>query len=77
MIVGASHASPHGKGSGASYVVFGKAGGFAPNIDLSTLDGSNGFQISRITSYNVCYTKLLRPFDEIFVPSIHKAGQIP
>ena len=28
---------------GASYVVFGKASGFAANLDLSSLDGSNGF----------------------------------
>jgi hypothetical protein len=27
-------------------VVFGKAGGFAASLDLSTLDGSNGFQIN-------------------------------
>ena len=32
--------------SGASYVVFGKAAGFAASLDLSTLDGSNGFKIS-------------------------------
>ena len=30
---------------GASYVVFGAAGGFDPSIDLSMLDGSNGFRI--------------------------------
>ncbi len=46
LIVGADFADPHGNGSGASYVVFGKAGGFAANIDLSTLDGTNGFEIS-------------------------------
>ena len=32
--------------SGASYVVFGKASGFAANLDLSSLDGSNGFKLS-------------------------------
>ena len=31
--------------AGVSYVVFGKAGGFAADLDLSTLDGSNGFQL--------------------------------
>ncbi|MEJ1968238.1 MAG: type I secretion C-terminal target domain-containing protein [Rhizomicrobium sp.] len=46
LIIGASSADPHGSASGASYVVFGHAGGFAANIDLSTLDGSNGFEIS-------------------------------
>ena len=36
LIVGAPYADPHGTNSGASYVVFGKASGFAANIDLST-----------------------------------------
>ena len=36
LIVGAIVADPHGSYSGASYVVFGKATGFAANLDLST-----------------------------------------
>src|SRR4029453_8010985 len=40
LIVGA-----HGIQSGASYVVFGQASGFAANIDLSSLDGSTGFKL--------------------------------
>ena len=46
LIVGAPGADPNGSYSGASYVVFGQAGGFAADIDLSDLDGTNGFQIS-------------------------------
>ena len=46
VIVGASLADPNGSGSGASYVVFGKAGGFASNVGLSSLDGSTGFRLS-------------------------------
>jgi hypothetical protein len=46
LIVGASAADPHGGNSGASYVVFGKASGFAANIDLSSLDGATGFKLS-------------------------------
>jgi len=46
LIVGANSADPNGNASGASYVVFGKASGFATNLELSSLDGSNGFQIS-------------------------------
>jgi len=46
LIIGARLADPNGSDSGASYVVFGKAGGFAANLDLSTLDGSNGFKLS-------------------------------
>ena len=48
LIVGAYYADPHGISSGASYVVFGKASGFAANIDLSSLDGSNGFKLSGV-----------------------------
>ena len=50
LIVGATHADPHGSGSGASYVVFGKASGFAANLDLSSLDGSNGFKLSGVAA---------------------------
>src|SRR3954462_13900482 len=46
LIVGASFADPNGGNSGASYVVFGKASGFAANIDLSTLNGTTGFKLS-------------------------------
>ena len=47
VIVGAPAASSlNGSSSGASYVVFGKATGFASNINLSSLDGSNGFKLS-------------------------------
>ncbi len=50
LIIGAEYAdpigAPPGTDSGASYVVFGKASGFGANLDLSTLDGSNGFQIN-------------------------------
>ena len=41
---------PNGSGSGASYVVFGKASGFAANLNLSTLDGSNGFKLSGVAA---------------------------
>ncbi|PLX38238.1 MAG: hypothetical protein C0606_08460 [Hyphomicrobiales bacterium] len=46
LIVGAPYADPNGVASGASYVVFGKASGFAANLELSSLDGTNGFQIN-------------------------------
>jgi Ca2+-binding RTX toxin-like protein len=50
LLIGARFASPNGK-SGAAYVVFGKAQGFAANLDLSSLDGSNGFRIHGEQSY--------------------------
>jgi Ca2+-binding RTX toxin-like protein len=46
LIIGALGADPNGSNSGASYVVFGKASGFAANLNLSTLNGITGFQIS-------------------------------
>jgi hypothetical protein len=45
-IIGARGADPNGSYSGSSYLVFGAAGGFGANLDLSALNGSNGFQIS-------------------------------
>ena len=50
VIVGARFASPHGGYSGASYVVFGKAGGFAANLDLAGLNGTNGFKLSGVSA---------------------------
>ncbi|MDZ7905314.1 MAG: integrin alpha [Cypionkella sp.] len=46
LIIGAWGADPNGGYSGASYVVFGAASGFAADLNLSTLNGSNGFQIN-------------------------------
>jgi hypothetical protein len=49
LIVGARFADPNGKSSaGESYVVFGTNQGFASSLDLSSLDGSNGFVINGI-----------------------------
>lgn len=49
LIVGARGADPEGKQrAGESYVVFGKATGFAASLDLSSLDGSNGFRLDGI-----------------------------
>jgi hypothetical protein len=46
LIIGASGADAAGSYSGASYVVFGSRSGFGASLDLSTLDGTNGFKIS-------------------------------
>jgi hypothetical protein len=49
LIVGAPLAAAGGDAAaGESYVVFGKAGGFAGALDLATLDGSDGFRIDGI-----------------------------
>jgi Ca2+-binding RTX toxin-like protein len=52
VIIGADLASVNGTNSGASYVVFGKASGFAANIDLATLDGTSGFRLSGAAAGN-------------------------
>ncbi len=49
VIIGASSADPNGKnGAGESYVVFGQSGGFGASLDLSSLNGQNGFVINGI-----------------------------
>src|SRR6266513_4744730 len=50
LLIGAYRADPNGDSSGAAYVVFGKSGGFNPNLNLSSLDGANGFKISGVAA---------------------------
>ena len=53
LIVSAALADPNGNYSGSSYVVFGKAAGFSAVMDLSSLDGSNGFRLDGGTAYDM------------------------
>ncbi len=46
LIVGAIGADPNGDFSGRSYVVFGAQTRDAASLDLSALDGSNGFALN-------------------------------
>ncbi len=48
MLIGAYKADPNGGGSGETYLVYGVASGISTNLDLSTLDGSNGFVMNGI-----------------------------
>ena len=53
LIIGAYHADPGGKfNAGESYVVFGKASGFGASLELSSLDGNNGFVINGIDPHD-------------------------
>ncbi|MGH8549010.1 MAG: thrombospondin type 3 repeat-containing protein, partial [Methylococcales bacterium] len=53
VLIGANRADPNGSESGASYVVFGGAGvGASGNLELSTLNGSNGFRLSGVADYD-------------------------
>ena len=53
LIIGASDADPNGQYyAGSSYVVFGSSSGFGASLNLSTLNGSNGFVINGIDAYD-------------------------
>ncbi|MFY0682874.1 MAG: FG-GAP repeat protein, partial [Thalassovita sp.] len=58
VIIGASFAEPNGRRSGESYVVFGKDTGFGASLELSALDGTNGFVINGIDSYDYSGTSV-------------------
>jgi Ca2+-binding RTX toxin-like protein len=52
LIIGAYGASPNANNSGQSYVVFGKRSGFGASLNLSTLNGSNGFALNGINAFD-------------------------
>ncbi|MEO1053473.1 MAG: putative Ig domain-containing protein [Bacteroidota bacterium] len=52
VLIGAPDADPNGQtDAGEIYVVFGKTDGFAASLDLSDLDGTNGFVINGANEY--------------------------
>ena len=52
IIIGAHRADLNGYRSGSTYVVFGKAGGFKGTMQLSGLDGSDGFRLDGGSAYD-------------------------
>lgn len=53
LIIGAPLAAPNSTfQGGASYVVFGKTSAFGATLDLGTLNGSTGFRIDGVSSYD-------------------------
>lgn len=51
LVFGSIEASPGGNTrAGEAYVIFGKASGFVARLDLTTLDGSNGFRLTGINA---------------------------
>ena len=53
LLIGAYRADPNGSGSGASYVVFGRDTAQSPfpaSLDLSDLDGTNGFRLNGVAA---------------------------
>ncbi|WP_346289654.1 hypothetical protein [Sphaerothrix gracilis] len=54
LILGNSSADPNGQGNaGESYVIFGNPLGFGSSLDLTTLNGSNGFVIEGVVPGDV------------------------
>ncbi|MDO9338032.1 MAG: hypothetical protein Q7T61_16675 [Caulobacter sp.] len=53
MIFGAYAADPNGSASGAAYVVFGAASGFAASLGVNDLNGTNGFRIAGIAANDI------------------------
>ncbi|MEA5504838.1 tandem-95 repeat protein, partial [Halotia wernerae UHCC 0503] len=53
LIIGAPGTDSNGQfGTGSSYVVFGRSSDFGASFDLSSLDGSNGFVINGIDTFD-------------------------
>ena len=50
LIIGAPYADANGSMSGSSYVVFGRGSAFAATVNLSTLDGTNGFRLDGVAA---------------------------
>ncbi|MGH8576988.1 MAG: integrin alpha, partial [Gammaproteobacteria bacterium] len=48
LLIGAYRARPNGIDSGASYVVFGRDTAFPASLELSMLDGTNGFRLNGV-----------------------------
>ncbi|NJK68907.1 MAG: hypothetical protein HC941_22425 [Microcoleus sp. SU_5_3] len=64
VIIGAILASPNGiNDAGQSYVVFGRQGGFSASLNLSQLNGSNGFAINGIRAGDLSGNSVSRAGD--------------
>jgi len=55
IIIGAPRADPGGRSqAGEAYVIYGRTNGFPAVVELSSLDGTNGFQLNGITALGLC-----------------------
>jgi hypothetical protein len=54
IIIGASFGDAGDEDSGEAYVVFGGPGPFPSHLELSALDGTNGFALGGIDFYDLC-----------------------
>ena len=53
FIIDATGADPNGENSGTTYVVFGSSQGYSTPLELSSLDGGNGFAINGVAVSNI------------------------
>ncbi len=58
LIIGAPYADPNNNLSGSSYVVFGRDSGFTSALNLSGLNGSNGFAINGVAAADLSGTSV-------------------
>ncbi len=59
IIIGAREADPGGESNaGETYVVFGSSTGFSTSLDLSTLNGTNGFRLNGIAAGDISGTSV-------------------
>ena len=53
LLIGASTADENGLSAGTSFVVYGKASGFSADLNLSSLNGENGFKLVGVTAHDM------------------------
>ncbi len=81
VIIAAFLADGGGNSRGESYVVFGKAGGFPANLNLSALNGTNGFKLSGASDFDLSGKSVSGAgdvnndgFDDLIVGAANAAG---
>jgi len=72
----------HDYNTGSSYIVFGKASGFAANIDVTDLNGSNGFRIIGADAYDYSGARVAGAgdvngdgFDDLLITAVPYGGR--
>ncbi len=63
LIIGAQYADNNGSSSGSTYLVFGTKTEFSATLDLSTLDGVNGFRIDGTSARDLLGRSISRAGD--------------